>query len=150
MKKIKKYYNYIVYALILISFCMLFLPCGMFKNSLYKSNFYNGFQMFFTNKTNDFLLWKFNSIGVIYLVLLISSIIFTFFEKRCKYVNYTAGLLIILSSIFYLLIGTTIKFAQNDMAKDFILLFPFYLGFILNLLAGLIYSLKKWVLNKIK
>lgn len=150
MKKIKKNYNYIIYALLLISLCMLFMPCGMFENSIYKSDLYNGFQMFLNNKTNDFQLWKFNFIGIIYLILLISSIVLTFFEKRYKYVNYIAGFLMILSSIFYLLIGNTIKFIQNDMAKDFILLFPFYLGFILNLLAGIIYLLKKWILIKVK
>lgn len=143
MKKIKKYYNYIIYTLLLISLCMLFMPCGMFKNSIYKSDLYNGFQMFLNNKTNDFQLWEFNFIGMIYLILLISSIVLTFFEKRYKYVYYIAGFLMILSSIFYLLIGSTINFAQKDMAIDFKLLFPFYLGFILNLLAGIICLLKK-------
>ena len=142
MNFIKKYSNFIILGLIVISIIFLFLPCGAYvygASGEFKDYVSSGFQMIFGRKGDGYAIFEINILGICMLLLMLFAIIISLTSKiiDSKYTSLLQFVIIGLASFFYYILPSSVnhgRFQINDRFQGEIAV---YIGATILLLAGI-------------
>lgn len=144
MEKKNKILTYLAGTLALLGICMLFLPCGIFKN---ETDTYQtlGMPMFFGYSMNGNHIFNYNILGLISLVFITLSIIFDMTTLLKTNNNFLSGSLMLCGTLLFIITGLNVNVVQPEAANDFTLLFPFYLASAFLVCSTIIIVIKPYI-----
>lgn len=141
MKFIKKYSNFIILGLIVISIILLFFPCGEYvylKEPYYISS---GWQLIFGRKIDGVEIFGVNISGIAMLVLMLFAIVLPFIGVlKSKYTSLFQSIVIAFADIFYFFLPITVNHKRYAIAHNYTSqrLIGLYIGAAILLVAALI------------
>ena len=152
MKIIKKYSNYIIsFISLLCLLCFLFLPiCGyQINNNIdYPAS---GIYLTFGMKDNGWIIYKFNIVGLLLILLFLGCIVVPFFIKENnKLIIIITIVLSLITSILFFIFSLTVNH-YSEYVKEIFIALPFnYIGASLMTLNSLFIIYFKLIKDKEK